>query len=120
MPSHNHSASQETHNHTANHNHSASQSAHIHTQPAHSHTYRARLNSSGDLLGGPWAGQSTGTTSSAGGENTGSAQPTITVNTTNVITSNTTPSITIGNTGSGTAFDIMPPYYTVCVWKRLS
>ncbi len=57
---------------------------------------------------------------SAGGDNTGSATPAITVNTTNITTSSSTPSISIGNTGSGTSFDIMPPYYTVCIWKRLT
>lgn len=43
-------------------------------------------------------------TSSNGGENTGSAQPTITV----------------GYTGNGTAFNNMPPYLTINIWKRLS
>lgn len=128
IPSHTHSASQGAHNHTANHNHSASQSAHAHTQPTHTHSISRprRIGSSGVNNDSGWSGDtgSSGTvaygSSSNGGENTGSAQPTITVNTANVTTSNATPSITIGSVGSGTAFDIMPPYYTICVWKRLS
>lgn len=134
IPSHTHSASQGAHSHTANHNHSASQSAHAHTQPAH---YHGTIGDNSTVGGSPFGiyegsnnkvglksaidwDNSTYRTSTNGGENTGSAQPTITVNTTNVTTSSVAPGITIGNTGSGTAFDIMPPYYTVCVWKRLS
>ena len=133
IPSHNHSASQGAHNHTANHNHSASQSTHTHTQPSHyHHEGRGCWEDDPNSYGKDYTGsagsvahrESTKTiryrTSSSGGENTGSAQPIVTVNTTNVTTSSATPSITIGSVGSGTAFDIMPPYYTVCVWKRLS
>lgn len=127
LPSHTHSASQGAHNHTANHNHSASQSAHAHTQPAHTHNLHAYEWASGGagsitFFSGASRGSGgvRGYATAGGGDNTGSAQPSVTVNTANVTTSNATPSITIGSVGSGTAFDIMPPYYTVCVWKRLS
>lgn len=89
------------------HNHSATQSVHAHTQPAHSHIITSyegggkpgvsNYNSGYNALG-------TQATSGAGGDNTGSAQPTVTV----------------GYTGSGSAFSIMPPYLVVNIWKRLS
>lgn len=88
------------------HNHSATQAPHLHTQPAHTHTYNASATESG----GGYSGYGrdypvlTRTTSSAGGENTGSAQPVI----------------TIENTGSGTPFNIEPEYYLVNFWLRLS
>ena len=43
-------------------------------------------------------------TSSAGGETTGSASP---------VTS-------IGSTGNGNSINIMPPYLVINIWKRLS
>ena len=94
------------------HNHSASQSAHTHTQPAHTHNITRPTRQGG--TGGSaskdcgWSSDTgltrtdTFTTVGAGGDNTGSAQP----------------AITIGNTGSGTAFDIQPSYYTVHYWLR--
>ena len=139
IPAHNHSASQGAHTHTANHNHTATQASHTHTQPTHDHISAATANnnSESDALasyngltsrgtrkvfaasGGTYSSVA-GYSSKNGGDNTGSATPAITVNTTNVTTSSSTPSISVGNTGSGTSFDIMPPYYTVCIWKRLS
>lgn len=140
VPSHNHPASQVAHNHTANHNHSASQSAHLHSGVSYNalNQFQTVTNEGSADVGvrtlpntgwstwgwtGQWGSNKFGlrfTKATFTSGNTGSAQPSITVNTTNVTTSSVTPSITIGNTGSGTAFDIMPPYYTVCVWKRLS
>ncbi|MGL5057298.1 MAG: hypothetical protein ACRC6A_08055, partial [Fusobacteriaceae bacterium] len=128
IPVHNHSASQGAHTHTANHNHTATQASHLHSQPAHGHKITVSDCTGSNLSGNPnytssrdvlWKTK-TWTTLTAGGDNTGSATPAITVNTTNVTTSSSTPSISVGNTGSGTSFDIMPPYYTVCIWKRLS
>ncbi|MGL4628854.1 MAG: phage baseplate protein [Cetobacterium sp.] len=121
IPVHNHSATQGGHTHSANHNHTATQASHLHTQPSHTHRLKG---SGGKGISIGDQGYNTFNNSSAieaaGGENTGSATPAITVNTTNVTTSSSTPSISVGNTGSGTSFDIMPPYYTVCIWKRLS
>ncbi|WP_047396620.1 hypothetical protein, partial [Cetobacterium sp. ZOR0034] len=130
IPVHNHSASQGGHTHTANHNHTATQASHVHTQPSHNHEsgtpseHQGPFGSVADARYRRNAGADPSVrrnyTSTSGGDNTGSATPAITVNTTNVTTSSSTPSISIGNTGSGTSFDIMPPYYTVCIWKRLS
>ncbi|MGL5230295.1 MAG: hypothetical protein ACRC8F_05690 [Cetobacterium sp.] len=129
IPVHNHSASQGAHTHTANHNHTATQSSHAHTQPTHTHqeTFHRHIGETGNPYNTDRAltfatNNSTKvmTSTANGGENTGSATPVITINTTNVTTSSSTSSISIGNTGSGTSFDIMPPYYTVCIWKRLS
>lgn len=89
------------------HNHSATQSAHAHTQPTHTHvitSYEGGGRPGVSNYNAGWNAVGTQATSSAGGENTGSAQPTI----------------TIGNTGSGTPFNNMPPYLVVNIWKRLT
>lgn len=78
--------------------------AHIHTQPAHNHganrfNYTSRNTQGGSysvadiLVGGPL---------NAGGESTGSASP------------------YTEQLGSGTAFNNMPPYLAVNIWKRLT
>lgn len=104
-------------NNIPSHSHSASQSSHSHTQPAHSHTegVSGRGYSGGgggasidpSRLSHAWIEDQFSRvpihTSSAGGDNTGSAQP----------------SISVGNTGGGQAFSIMPPYFTVHVWVRI-
>ena len=89
------------------HNHSATQSAHVHTQPTHAHSvssYEGGGRPGVSNYNSGWNAGGTQATSSAGGENTGSAQPII----------------NIGNTGSGTAFNNMPPYLVVNIWKRLT
>lgn len=111
MPHHGHSAWTDE---QGNHNHG--QDEHIHTQPPHSHTVDMYQN------GGTWqimasgGGSSGGNkgTSSAGGENTGGAQPTI------HYAGRHGHNVGIGGTGDGAAFAIMPQYYTVNIWKRLS
>lgn len=134
LPAHNHPASGSSnstgaHTHTANHNHSASQSAHAHTQPAHTHTVVIGGGVQGDAYrvdgGGSTKWTNTKTSSSAGGENTGSAQPTITINTTNVTTSSTgahshTISVSTSNTGGGAAFSVLPVHIKAHVWRRLT
>lgn len=85
------------------HNHSASQSAHSHTQPAHTHKYNTfGIGSSRLAVIDSYNNGGTTSTTSAGGENTGAAQP----------------PISVGHTGNGAAFDVRPAYYTVHVWKR--
>lgn len=91
------------------HTHSATQSAHAHTQPAHVHSlsldYMGASNSEGFAFNrGNKYGYTTNYQRAAGGENTGGAQP----------------AITVGYTGSGAAFSIMPPYIVVNIWKRIS
>ena len=92
------------------HTHSATTAAHTHTQPTHTHTLTLPRGYSGAGTQGPsfpWREnypETSATTSSAGGDTTGSASP---------VTS-------IGSTGSGTAFSIMPPYLVVNIWKRTS
>lgn len=92
------------------HTHSATTAVHTHTQPTHTHTLTLPRGYSGAGTQGPsfpWREnypETSATTSSAGGDTTGSASP---------VTS-------IGSTGSGTAFSVMPPYLVVNIWKRLS
>lgn len=102
-------------------NHTHTQVAHSHTQPAHVHSvsnsanFGSNANSAyyGDK--GAAIDQGIGfNTNAAGGENTGSAAPAINANGAHTHT------VSIGNTGSGTAFDIKPAYITVHIWKRLS
>ena len=116
LPSHNHSVwigENGYHTHT--------QDAHAHTQPAHTHPLR------GDRERFPYGGSGkdvqnvegnhnsvAGTSYPAGGENTGVAQPGIYGN------GNHTHSASIGNTGSGSAFDVTPAYYAVNMWLRIS
>lgn len=155
---HGHTGTASSHTHTANHNHAASQSAHAHTQPSHDHlssTVKHSTEATNVGWGGKWGRGSLrpyrlsiidskgddawGATSTSGGDNTGSATPAITVNTTNVTTSSATPTITINNanvttseitdhthtvsvsigaTGGGKAIDIQPEYYIVHHWLR--
>jgi len=112
IPSHNHSISISESGY-----HTHVQDAHAHTQPAHNHNIscqstRGRFTSSTEHIsvGG---NSSTGTTY-AGGENTGGAQPTIYGN------GNHSHSASIGNTGSGSAFDVTPAYFSVNMWIRIS
>ena len=114
IPSHNHSI-----NIVANGNHSHSQAPHVHTQPAHTHTFPMITREGWGVGNGadrrsPGAYNSTLSTFSAGGENTGSAQPAIQAS------GNHTHSASIGSTGNGTAFDVTPAYYAVNMWLRIS
>ncbi len=89
------------------HTHSATQSAHAHTQPAHSHvitSYEGGNRPGVSNYNAGYSAMGTQVTAGAGGDNTGSAQP----------------AITVGYTGSGAAFSIMPPYLVVNIWKRTS
>ena len=89
------------------HNHSASTASHTHSQPAHTHTVYGYNYEDGDkpnIAGANGYLTSNPTTSSAGGDTTGSASPVT----------------TIGNTGNGQSFSIMPPYLAVNIWKRTS
>ncbi|MGL5715368.1 MAG: hypothetical protein ACRCX2_20285, partial [Paraclostridium sp.] len=146
---HGHTGTSSAHTHTANHNHTASQSAHAHSQPAHQHEsgtpaeFAGPFGSVGDARyrrnNGSDPSVRRNYTSSNGGDNTGSATPAVTVNTTNVTTSSATPTITINNTnvttseiadhshtvsvsigatGGGKAIDIQPEYYIVHHWLR--
>lgn len=99
-------------------NHTHTQDAHLHTQPSHQHVTEAGGGYSGN--GGPSYAQQEGTwrkstTSNwAGGENTGSAQPAI------KHSGQHSHNVGIGETGNGEEFSIMPAYYTVNFWKRVS
>lgn len=94
------------------HNHSASTASHTHSQPTHTHNLErnagleiGELDSQGYYLRGAYNQiRVSYPTTSEGGNTTGSASP---------VTS-------IGNTRSGTAFSIMPPYLVVNIWKRTS
>ena len=113
IPSHNHSiwiGENGYHTHV--------QDAHTHTQPAHSHGINYVKSGGwgvGDGLGRRAPGGASGQYPSqyAGGENTGGAQPTIYGN------GNHSHSASIGNTGSGSAFDVTPAYYAVNMWIRI-
>ena len=114
IPSHNHSVSI-----GENGYHSHTQEAHAHTQPAHNHGVNYTQSGgwgAGDGLSRRSPGGTAGQYPSqyAGGENTGGAQPTIYGN------GNHSHSASIGNTGSGSAFDVTPAYYAVNMWIRIS
>ncbi|MGL5713090.1 MAG: hypothetical protein ACRCX2_08730, partial [Paraclostridium sp.] len=146
---HGHTGTASAHTHTANHNHTATQASHLHSQPGHFHTSTSKsidTNGAGNWSVAPnftiyqnSKGNATLNTDTKGGDNTGSATPAITVNTTNVTTSSATPTITInstnvttseiadhthsvsvsvGATGGGKAIDIQPEYYIVHHWLR--
>ncbi len=101
LPAHNHPVIDPGHNHGVTdpqHNHAI-------TDPGHSHTAlaAASTNTAGILAGSGVAG------------NTGTSITGITVNnaSTGVSVNTGTTGITTGNTGSGTAFPIIPPYAVV-------
>lgn len=114
IPTHSHSI-----NIVANGNHTHSQASHTHTQPAHVHYLKERLMGVlGDYNRSYFGIDSDGKvknlkTEPAGGENTGAAQPTI------YASGNHSHNASIGNTGSGSAFDITPLYYSVNMWLRI-
>ena len=93
--------------HMPSHTHIASQGSHAHTQPEHSHEMLVSdyVGASGDLCA-RYAyinNKKIISSDAAGGENTGSAQPSVTVN----------------HTGEGVSFNTEPPFYTVHIWKRI-
>lgn len=117
LPAHSHKISI-----VANGTHTHTQASHAHTQPAHVH-YMQEINRglSSASSGGNGILPSIDSryvrnlkTESAGGENTGSAQPAIYQN------GNHSHSASIENTGNGNSFDIRPAYYTVNMWLRIS
>ena len=119
IPSHNHSVSI-----AVNGYHSHSQDAHAHTQPTHTHAIRVTESRSNEenykipksektRLSYSYIGAGE-TIVPAGGENTGGAQPGIYGN------GNHSHNASIGNTGSGSAFDVTPAYYAVNIWLRIS
>lgn len=141
MPSHNHTftgSAVTSSDISANHTHtgtSGNPSAnHYHSGPSHSHDLSHNLvgwpSTSGN--GNGWNGWGTynvhvlwtsATTSDSGTGATGtvSAWHTHTTTTGNQSSGHThsvTAEGSIGNTGSGTAFSIMPPYQVVYMWKR--
>ena len=96
------------------HNHTAFTASHSHTQQEHTHTLTSTGSDYYTYYGANYIYTTRNVASykngminainSAGGDTTGSASPVT----------------TIGNTGSGTAFSIMPPYLVVNIWKRTS
>lgn len=112
-----------SHNHTIwigeNGYHTHVQEAHAHTQPAHVHYMQEQhRRSEGGGGSGTLPAENSRyvrnlRTEAAGGENTGGAQPTIYGN------GNHSHSASIGNTGSGSAFDVTPAYYAVNMWIRI-
>ena len=112
LPHHGHNAWTDQ---QGNHNHG--QDAHAHTQPSHSHNSNwAKANGASGIghIGGTSPQAVSGHVLAAGGENTGGAQPTI------HYAGQHGHNVGIGGTGDGAAFSIMPQYYTVNIWKRLS
>ncbi len=99
--------------HMPSHTHIASQGSHVHSQQKHCHEGVGEKEASSSWRPvGPTnnfgIGKSdwdnfTYLTSDSGGENTGSAQPSVTVN----------------HTGEGVSFNTEPPFYTVHIWKRI-
>ncbi|MGL5856734.1 MAG: head fiber protein [Cetobacterium sp.] len=112
MPRHNHSAWTDQ---QGNHNHG--QDAHLHSQPPHTHEMPLCFGYNGGSPNRPAGNSPNGgsyPTHSAGGENTGGAQPTI------HYAGQHGHNVGVGENGSGEAFNIMPQYYTVNIWKRAS
>lgn len=97
---------------------------HIHTQPSHYHVIRktiTRPNHGGSyvgLQGGGWDAyfNSTFNSDASGGENTGGASP----YTDSQGNHNHSVTASSSNVGNGEAISILPKYYTVHYWKRVS
>ncbi|MGL5656700.1 MAG: phage baseplate protein [Fusobacteriaceae bacterium] len=99
--------------HMPSHTHIASQGSHVHSQQEHYHlgigeketSSSWRPSGSPNQLGigkSDWDNYAYLSTRS-GGDNTGEAQPSVTVN----------------HTGEGVSFNAEPPFYTVHIWKRI-
>ncbi len=118
LPAHSHSGST---NSAGAHSHT--QSTHSHTQPAHKHNLHTDYTGNSSLTGrkgfaveggASQMGLSSAYIKEAGGEQTGAATPAI------QSAGEHTHTVSIGNTGNGTAFDVVPAYMTVHIWKRVS
>lgn len=111
LPSHNHTLTDPGHNHTkTDPGHAHSDSGHAHQQAANT----AYIGGTTGVVGsGPVAIQQVTT-------NTNSAAAAIQANTTGITIAAATTGITLANTGSGTAFSIMPTYYSLCFVQRMS
>ncbi|MGL6101388.1 MAG: phage baseplate protein, partial [Fusobacteriaceae bacterium] len=134
---HNHSATQTAHNHAQpKHNHQALNSSGSYQALSSARGFEGGNSSDGRYLNSAAGGVFI---SSNGDETTGNATPVVTVDKNNVVTGASTPSLTVGekdfnteangahshtitvttgNTGSGSAFDVQPSYYTVHYWLR--
>jgi microcystin-dependent protein len=120
LPSHTHTASQPAHNHTA------TQPAHIHPDPGHAHSITDQLHahSMGGSYGFGIGAVAPNALNNQGSSNTGASGTGITG--TNAAATNlqaaggdavtvgvAQPAITVNPTGSGSAFNVIPPYQTL-------
>lgn len=116
MPAHGHGISITL---QANGGHRHKVDEHIHGQPPHTHEMPLCFGYNGGSPNRPAGNSPNGgsyPTHSAGGENTGSASPYTSFEPEH----SHSVSASITETGTGQSFSIVPPYYKVHIWERLS
>jgi microcystin-dependent protein len=123
LPSHNHVVTDNGHTHgtsSSSHSHTISGTEHSHgiTDPGHTHTHDT-LSWDAVQSGSAtacWAGHktvNTGKSYTSISINSAASGGTISSETVSIVSNSATTGITVGNTGSGTALNIMPPYFVI-------
>lgn len=125
MPSHRHNSWQGAHSHVSYHSHGAWQESHVHSVPVHAHAVNRSQWNGNNWQGDAFQADSPGSggtlpTHLGGGDHTGGAIPGVYVNPDYAHSDIVQPPIYSDTVGSGTPINILPPHYTINIWKRLS
>jgi hypothetical protein len=116
LPAHNHPVSDGGHAHPyteSPHNHPVYENPHV-------HTYNCYVNGSTNAFGWAGAGVQENGLTGLGTTNASTTGLSIGNATSNLTIYSANSNISVGNTGSGQAFTVVPPYYAVCYVMKIS